>query len=186
MHPQETNKPRRPKGPARNALVLLETIVAATLVMAMLAVAAPMVIRSARTWKQTRHYQFAGDELAGQMDRLVAMSAQERERTLEQLTVSPEVQDVLHQATLQGMILQDEDGKRIELSIDWQREGAPPPVTLVAWIDPLPASKSASDSDFDSNPPSLSDGVPRDPDDPKEDVQNSSSAEPTNAPESDQ
>ena len=173
-------KPPKPKRPARNALVLLETIVAATLVMAMLAVAAPMVIRSARIWKQTRHYQFAGDELAGQMDRLVAMSAEERERALEQMTVSPDVQDVLHEAALEGKSLQDEDGKRIQLSINWQREGAPRPVTLIAWIDPLPESAA------ESNAESPSDDLPSDSDDSDDGVDKTADAEPANQTESDQ
>lgn len=134
-------KPRfTSKRASRKGLVLLETIVAASMVMAMLVVATPMVIRSARIWKQTRHYQFAGDELAGQMDRLIAMPADARAEALGELTVSTQVQAVLHEATLEGTMLQDDNGKRIELSINWKRVGTPKPVTLVAWIDPLPDS----------------------------------------------
>jgi len=121
----------------RNGLVLLETVVAAVLVLAMLSVAAPIVIRSARIWKQTRHYQFAGDELSGQMDRLIAMPTDARTKALEELSVSPEIHDVLHRATLDGKLVADADGKRIELSINWERIGDPTPITLVAWIDPL-------------------------------------------------
>ena len=174
------NHSRKPKRPARNALVLIETVVAATLVMAMLAVAAPMVIRSARIWKQTRHYQIAGDELAGQMDRLVAMPAEQRERALEQLTVSAGVLDVLHEAKLEGKVVHDEHGRRINLSINWQRQGAPPPVTLTAWINPLPKSDDDSYSETSSVtdpsvPESLDDGAETDID-----------AEPDNQTENDQ
>lgn len=132
---------------SRRALVLLETIVAALLVLALLSVAAPMIVQSARIWKQTRHYQFAGDELSGQMDRLIAMPAPARMEALEELSVSPEVSNVLHDAMLTGNVVQDDDGKRIELTITWEQAVSGPSVKLVAWILPIEQSNQNGESE---------------------------------------
>ncbi len=125
----------------RNALVLLETLIAAGVTLVMLSVAVPMVIRSARIWKQTRHQQVAADELSGQMDRLIAMPAESRRQAM-----------VLHDATIEGTLINDDDGNRIKLSIHWTRAGDPLPVTLVAWIDPLPTTPPESPSPGDAEP----------------------------------
>lgn len=130
-------------------VALLETLIAAGVVVAMLSVAAPLVIRSARIWKQTQHYQFATDELSGQMDRLIALPANERDAALESLTVAPQVLDVLHNAKLSGKRISDQDGQRIELSLDWPRVGDALPITLVAWIDPLPRTPPAEPETVD-------------------------------------
>ncbi len=136
----------------RNGLVLLETLIAAGVTLVMLSVAVPMVIRSARIWKQTRHQQVAADELSGQMDRLIAMPAESRRQAMEQLTVSPAIAEVLHDATIEGTLINDDDGNRIKLSIHWTRTGDPLPVTLVAWIDPLPTTPPESPSPGDAEP----------------------------------
>lgn len=115
-------------------------MVAATLVVAMLSVAAPMVVRTARIWKQTQHVQLAMDELSTQMDRLIAMPAEIREVAIEEIAVSPEVSGVLNSAKLMASRVNDDDGDRIELAINWQRVGNPPPVRLTAWIGSVPES----------------------------------------------
>ncbi|WP_182868998.1 type IV pilus modification PilV family protein [Rhodopirellula sp. JC639] len=148
--PQRTR--HRPKG-----LVLLETLIAAGVTLVMLSVAVPMVIRSARIWKQTQHQQFAADELQGQMDRLIAMPSQQRARALENLTLSPEIQNVLYDARIEAATIDDQDGKRIELSIDWTRVGAPPPVRLVAWINPFPEATSPAPDSTDTPDPAAGD-----------------------------
>ncbi|MCS7468851.1 hypothetical protein NZK35_19540 [Stieleria sp. ICT_E10.1] len=157
LHPRKRNR--------RNGLVLLETLIAAGVTLVMLSVAVPMVIRSARIWKQTRHQQVAADELSGQLDRLIAMPAESRRQAMEQLTVSPAIAEVLHDATIDATLVNDDDGKRIEMSLQWTRAGDPLPVTLVAWIDPLPTTSSESPS----------------PDETNSDETNSDDAEPTDA-----
>ncbi|MCO8124227.1 hypothetical protein NHH03_20965 [Stieleria sp. TO1_6] len=123
---------------APRGVVLLETVVACVLVLALISVAAPMVVRAGRIWKQTRHFQIATDELSGQLDRLLALPAAQRQLAIDQLQVSNEIADVLHDASLQATIIKHEQSTQLQLSIDWQRIGDPPPVRLVAWIDPLP------------------------------------------------
>ena len=125
---------------------MIETLIAALAVIVMLSIASPMIIRSARIWKQTRHHQFACDELSGQMDRLIAMSPENRAAALADLNVSPETEAVLYEAELTGRLEEDDaDGAKIVLSINWRRIGDPPPIRLVGWINPI------SDSDQSAN-----------------------------------
>lgn len=133
MKRQSRNRWLRPKG-----VVLLEMLIAAALVLTTLSVAAPLVIRSARAWKQTRQYQVACDELSAHMDRLLAMPAEKRKQALPETAVASEVAEILHAAEISGEILDDQNGTRLRLSIQWERTGQAPPVTLVGWIDPLP------------------------------------------------
>jgi hypothetical protein len=145
MRNRPVRRPTERQSPtSRTGLVLLETVIAATIVLAMLSIAAPLVIRSARIWKQTRHVQFAADELSAQMDRLIAMPADDRIQALSRLSVSPASREVLHEATLEGLLMDDENGKRIRLSIDWQRGGDRMPITLLAWIHPFATSLTDS------------------------------------------
>ncbi|MEL6110129.1 MAG: hypothetical protein AAFU85_29295, partial [Planctomycetota bacterium] len=82
--------------------------------------------------------QLATDELNGQMDRLLMLPSAERDEAIDSLKVSSSVAAILDGATLDAALFSDTDGKRIELSMDWDRVGDPPPITLTAWIAPLP------------------------------------------------
>ncbi|MEO1524360.1 MAG: hypothetical protein AAFX06_02940 [Planctomycetota bacterium] len=125
---------------ATRGTVLMEVVVAAALVVTVLAIATPLVFQTSRIWKQTQQYQLALDELNGQMDRLLTLSGEEREAAMESIEVSESIATVLEQPELTANVLADSSGQRIELGIDWNRIGDPPPVTLVAWIDALPPS----------------------------------------------
>lgn len=141
----------QPVPPRQRGIATLEMLIAALLVVTMLSIAAPLVVRTTRVWKQTRHHQLAGDELSSQMDRLIAMTGDERQSAMENLAVSEPIRQVLHDVTLVGQQEQDNDGKRIRLMINWERLGDPPPIELVAWVDPLPVTTpteaTAEDSD---------------------------------------
>ena len=150
MFIQSKRSVSQPKTPARRGVMLLEVLVAAGLVMTLITVAVPVFLHSARIWKQTQHYQFAVDELSGQMDRLIAMPAGQRESALQTLSVSESIGEVLGEVTLNGNVVDDSDGRRIELSIDWPRIGTPPPVRLVAWIEPL-SDDASQGSDASQN-----------------------------------
>lgn len=144
---------------SRNGAALLDAVVAASLVMLTMAIATPTVVRSARIWKQTRNFQIACDELAGRMDLLVAMPSEQRAEALAQLSVRPEVSALLPSVKIEGRLIESEDDTRLELSIDWQRIGNPPPVTLVSWIKPFsvpmqtpPTTPETSETKADSVP----------------------------------
>ena len=139
---------------ARRGAVLLEVVVAAGLVVTGLAIATPIVFQTSKIWKQTRHHQIALDELNAQMDRLIMESGDEREASLKDLRVSPSTAEILFEASLTADLVSDSQGQRIELALDWKRIGDPPPVRLIAWINPLPedaADEDAADKETEKN-----------------------------------
>ena len=145
---------------ASRGFTLLETLVAASLTITLLAVSAPMIVRSARTWQETRHHQFAADELSAHMDRLLSLSRSERTNALENILLDDEVKDVLVDAVMTSQWIDDPDGQRIVLSINWRRVGDPPPITLTAWVDSLPTvdrRKAATETETTSDQPQKED-----------------------------
>lgn len=129
----------------RRGSTLVECVVAAGMVLAMLMVAAPTVVRVGRIWKQTTHHQLACDELNAQLDRLIALPSEQRESAIKSLAVDDAVAEVLHDARLVATVTADDVGKRIELTIDWERVGDPPPIKLTGWITPF-AEESENES----------------------------------------
>lgn len=120
----------------RTGAALLDAVVAAGLVMVTVSVAAPMVVQSARIWKQTRNFQIACDELAGHMDHLISMPSDLRGEALQTLTVDPSLSELLDGVSINGKLSEQDDETRLELSINWKRIGDPPPVILVGWVKP--------------------------------------------------
>jgi hypothetical protein len=85
------------------------------------------------------------DELSNQLDRLSVLDADQRQAALAELAPSQEVRDALHDAKLSGRIVQDEDGTRLILKLDWERPGAPAPLELVHWLDTMPREPERSE-----------------------------------------
>ena len=138
---------RRLPSSKRRGVLLAEAFVAAALVVVILSVAVPSVIRCARIWKDARHHQLAADVLSGEMDRLIGMEPGDRNQAIEQLSLDRAITDVLVDATLVGNIAASSEGKRIELSLDWNRLGDPPPLTLVAWLNPVAGKLTGNSAD---------------------------------------
>ena len=134
---QPTFHTRLPK--PKRGLALLEVLVAAGLVLTLLTVTTPVVLHVSRVWKQVRHTQLAHDELAATLDYLLALPTDQRSQRLGQLQVSDEVKNVLVDAALTVEQVDDQDGLRLIVKLDWQRIGDPPPVQLIGWIRPTPA-----------------------------------------------
>ena len=59
------------------------------------------------------------------------------------LTPSDYARQALPNATLTAEAVTDADGLRLVVRINWDRPGAAKPLTLIAWIDPLPAAADA-------------------------------------------
>lgn len=120
----------------RSGTTLAEMLVAATLLITGLTLISKGFVQTQRIWQETRHHQLALDELANQIDRLTAIPATERAASLASLQPSESIQNILTNAILQGEAINDEDGDRIVLSLDWKRVGPAVPVTLVGWLRP--------------------------------------------------
>ena len=132
----------------RSGTTLAELLVAATLLITGMTLISKGAVQTQRIWQATRHQQLALDELANQMDRLTAMPPLERTESLASLQPSESLRAILANPTLKGEFMNDEDGARILLSLDWDRVGPAIPVTLVGWIPPSPPVATPTEDDL--------------------------------------
>ena len=118
----------------RRGATLFELMVAATLLVSGVGVAAPLTVRCGRLWQQTRHQQIALDELSNQMESLIDLPVDELKTQLENVKVSEIVNTLLADAVLTAEIVDSENESYLRLSINWKRVGSPEPLTLTGWI----------------------------------------------------
>ncbi len=116
---------------------MTDLVVAATLLVGIMSFVAPLAVRSGRLWQDSRHYRLALDELSNQLERLTSLDKAQRDAALGELSVSPQVRARLPNPVLEVNSIDDSDGARLVLQLQWDRVGPAKPVTLVAWIDPL-------------------------------------------------
>lgn len=118
----------------RSGTSLTELLVAGTLMITGVSVLATCFSAVQQLGRQQRYYAVAVDELANQMERLLALSQEERSAELESLPPTEFLESMLPQATLKGQEISDEHGTRLQLQIDWHPSGAGEPLVAVAWI----------------------------------------------------
>jgi hypothetical protein len=115
----------------------LETLVALTLLTTALAFATPLAVRHGRLLTAQRDYRLALDELTNQLERLTALSAEERAAALERLTPSEFAAAHLRGAAFQADLHPADSGQFLTLKLSWdepQRSAAP--VQLTGWCPP--------------------------------------------------
>ena len=120
----------------RSGFTLTELLVAATLLIAVLSVAAQLTVRTDRLRQDVRREQIALDELATQLDRLLAADPPQRSELLANLTPGQQIAHVLPGARLVGEEVRDDAGRRLVLELSWKQAAGAKPLTLVGWIDP--------------------------------------------------
>lgn len=123
----------------RRGLTLTEVVVAATLVVSMIGLVAPLTVRFGRVWQSTRQYRLAFNELANQMELLTSQGVSGCDAALATLKPSTSTAKSLPDARLEGELVRDQDGTRLILSLDWDRGSKSVPLTLVGWLDTNPA-----------------------------------------------
>ena len=129
-----TPQPRK----RRHGATLFELMVAATLLVSGVGVAAPLTVRSGRIWQQTRHQQLALDELSNQMESLIDLPLEELKEQIGKVELSDPASTLLADAVLTAEIVNQESESQLRLSINWKRVGSPEPLTLVGWLTPEP------------------------------------------------
>ena len=127
----------------RYGLSMMEVVVAAILVIAMMTFLTTLTAKIVKIWQTARHYQLATNELSNQLVHLSSISPQERDAELSELSVSPSVQQILPGARLESQIIADLDGVRIVLAMHWERGIGAKPITLTGWLDALPVDSNA-------------------------------------------
>ena len=86
---------------SRRGLTITEVVVAATLVVSMIGLVAPLTVRIGRVWQSTRQYRLAFHELANQMEFLSSLEVARCEDTLPSLKPSANLLESLPGARLQ-------------------------------------------------------------------------------------
>ena len=127
--------PRRPEI-GRGGFTMTEVTVAATLLVAVVAVVTPLAVRSGRIRQDTRRHLIACEELSNQLERLTILDGAALEEGIDQLAPSPFVADALPGVTLQAQLVNDVAGRRIVMAITWDRPPLARPITMTAWVVP--------------------------------------------------
>lgn len=132
---------------SRCGLTITEVVVAATLVVSMIGLVAPLTVRIGRIWQSTRQYRLAFNELANQMELLSSLEVAQCEASLPSLQPSANVVQSLPGAKLEGEMIRDQDGTRLVLSLNWDRGSQSVPISLVGWLntDSVALADSAAD-----------------------------------------
>ena len=131
----------------RTGATLIELVVAAILLSAMITFLGTLVVRTARMTRDSRHSQLAMDELTNQLERLTILPSAQIESAIQSVTVSDEIKSSLPDATIEGEFVEDNYGRRIVLNIDWRRRVPAKPLTLVGWI---PGNRDSDGTPSDS------------------------------------
>ena len=125
----------KPKHKIRRGLTVTEVVVAATLIVSLIGLFAPVSVRIGRVWQSTRQYRLAFNELANQMERLTSLSPTECEAALPSLTLPTRFSEALPGSQILGEVIRDQDGTRLKLSLNWERGAKSEPISLVGWFD---------------------------------------------------
>lgn len=132
---------------SRRGLTITEVVVAATLVVSMIGLVAPLTVRIGRVWQSTRQYRLAFNELANQMELLSSLEVARCEDALPSLKPSANVVESLPGARLDGEMIRDQDGTRLVLSLNWDRGSQSVPISLVGWLNTDSAELADSAAD---------------------------------------
>jgi|GEM_PF-2527433 len=137
--------PRRPPttAPRRVGFGQLEIIIAAIIVGVLTGCLSTLSYHIKRVYEDSRNYQIALYELSTQIRKVSALPLEEIPGALQNLQVSPPTLERLEDARLQGRIIDEESGKRLELEMTWARIGPNTPLRLTIWISSQ--AKSSSD-----------------------------------------
>ncbi|MBX3422068.1 MAG: hypothetical protein KF752_10995 [Pirellulaceae bacterium] len=133
-HTAQLGHRRRVLPLGRHGSLLVEALVAATILAVIISVITQAHGRLMRLWGDTRNCQLATDELCNQMDRLLDLDPTQRAVEIGSIAVSGEIAEVLPAATMTAELIGDELGQRLRLTINWQRMGSSKPLEMIGWI----------------------------------------------------
>lgn len=129
---------RQTPGGIRRGFTTTEVVVAAGILVSAMAAAVPLTVESGQMMKQARDHDLALDELSNQLDRLLSLEPSELAKSIVDVEASPQLLRLMPSARVTAEKVDDSQGKRLIVSVDWQRPGNPQPLTLTGWIDTHP------------------------------------------------
>ena len=120
----------------RPGFTIMELIVSASLLITLISIVIPLAMRATRIRQEGRAYQLAVDELNNQLEIMTVGTDEQRQAALTNWKPSEALLQVLPDAQLTGEVLEDTDGKRLRLSLNWKKDVNGPPLIMVGWIHP--------------------------------------------------
>jgi len=118
----------------RSGLAQVELLVSAALVGVLFGILATLSYQLNKVYRDARNYQTAIHELANQMESITSLSESEAQAAMNKLQPSAQASTQLQNLSLQGDLIQDTNGTRVKLSIQWERMGPAPPLVLIGWL----------------------------------------------------
>lgn len=118
----------------RRGTTIAELLVASSLLVTGITLISRGAVQTLRLRQDARHYQLALDEVANQLDPLTAMPTQDRLSALEALQPSEMIQTILPNPKLKAETINDENGERVVIQLEWDRMSTSKPVSLVGWV----------------------------------------------------
>lgn len=132
-------------GPGRRGgTSLTEVVVAGVLLTSTIGLVGTGVLAVRRLVHQGQQSRIAARELSNQLELLTMTQPPELDRIGEDLRLTASINDHLPGAQMQAELIDDALGKRVLLSLDWDRIGNPPPMRMVGWIRSADSSPSSN------------------------------------------
>ena len=135
----------------RRGIGQIEILIAAILLGTLTGLLSTLAYQVNRIQKDARLYQVAVYELTNQLRRLSLQTPTNLTSEALNLSVSPTTLDRLPSAKLQARLDEDELGKRVEVEINWDRIGSPPPLRMTSWIVTSPSTASPDLIPYEAN-----------------------------------
>lgn len=131
---------------ARNrGFFTLELVVSAGLMLVVISVISSLAFRVRGVVQDTNEHRQALSAVANELERLTALSPDQAASAVQTLQPSPDLLAALPDAQWQATLVDDDQGARIELELDWRRRHAGRPVRLVGWLLPhAPPAQAAT------------------------------------------
>jgi len=112
---------------------MTEVVVAATLLVSLIGLVAPLAARFGRIWQTTRVYRLGVNELANRMEILTRMDATNCVAAIAEMSCSSAIMQAMPNAKLTGELIQDSDGRRLKLKLKLDQDKLAP-LLLVGWL----------------------------------------------------
>jgi hypothetical protein len=112
----------------------LEVLVGATLTLALIASFSTLAFRIRGIDRSTLDYQAATQELANHVARISALDREEARTALENIEVDEDLSSRLPGTRLVGQWIDDSEGTRFLIELDWDRAVPAQPIRMVAWV----------------------------------------------------
>ncbi len=116
---------------------MVEMVISSLLLLTVMTFVTTLYFRINLVWKNIGHHRVAVAELSNQLESLTRLSPNEAQVAIESLEPSEYCARTLQAPELSGELLDDVLGKRIVLSLDWNRQTPGKPVELAGWLQPV-------------------------------------------------